>query len=60
MVTRDSWLWTLSIAAAVLTYLSAAPSPATWGYGEWIQALAFVVGVVSGKLATSPLTGTPK
>ena len=59
MASRDSWLWTLGIVAAVLTYLGAAPAPFDWGWAEWVQFAAFVVATVSGKLATSPLRGQP-
>lgn len=54
-MTRDSIIWWLAIAGAVLTYLAAAPPPTQWTYAEWVQALAFVVATISGKLATSPL-----
>ena len=57
MWTRDSIVWGLAIAGAALTYLAAAPPPTVWTYGEWIQALAFAVATISGKLATSPLPG---
>lgn len=56
-LTRDSLTWWLGIVGAVLVYLGAADPPTTWSYGEWIQALAFAVATVSGKLATSPLPG---
>jgi len=52
---RDSWLWFLGIVAAVLTYLAAAPPPTTWTYPEWVQAAAFVVATIAGKLSSSPL-----
>lgn len=55
MWTRDSAVWWLAIAGAILTYLAAAPPPTVWTYGEWVQALAFLVATASGKLATSPL-----
>lgn len=56
-VTRDSMIWWLGIIAAVLAYLSASESPAVWAYTDWVQAAAFVVATISGKLATSPLRG---
>lgn len=56
-ITRDSVVWWLAIAGAVLTYLAAAPVPSTWSYFDWIQALAFAVATIAGKLATSPLPG---
>ena len=56
-LTRDSWIWTLSIIAALLTYLGAAPPPTQWDYLQWIKFAALVVATVSAKLATSPLRG---
>lgn len=56
-MTRDSYVLTLAIAGAILTYLAAAPPPWAWSYPEWIQAAAALVGIVAGKLATSPLRG---
>ncbi len=52
---RDSLLWGLGIAAAVLTYLAASPSPAEWDYQGWIKAVSFAVATIAGKLASSPL-----
>ena len=57
---RDSWLWWLGVAAAILTYLGASPAPASWSYHQWIQALAVVVGIISAKLSSSPLPRTPR
>ena len=57
MLTRDSMLWWLGIAGAVVIYLSAGESPSTWTWAEWMRAAAFVIATVSGKLATSPLRG---
>lgn len=54
--TRDSILWWLAISASVLTYLiSAENSPNQWNYKEWLQAIAFSIATLSGKLASSPL-----
>ena len=60
MVTRDSLIWWLLIAGSVLTYLAQAPDPRTWTYQQTIQALAAMVGIIAGKLASSPLAGAPK
>jgi len=58
-LTRDSMVLWLGLAIAVVGYLSTAAQPPTaWGYMEWLQAAAFVLAWVSGKLATSPLSGT--
>lgn len=54
--TRDSLVWWFAILASVIGYLTSAEKPPTeWTYNEWLQSLSFVVGVVSGKLAASPL-----
>ena len=59
-LTRDSWLWTLSILSAVVVYLSNAATPVDWNYNDWLKAASFVVATISGKLATSPLKGARK
>jgi hypothetical protein len=61
MLTRDSVIWWVGLAVAVVGYLSAVDAPPTrWTYMQWLQAAAFVLAWVSGKLATSPLKGEPK
>ena len=55
MLTRDSVLWGLGIAGAVLTYLIASPPPTQWDYAEWLKALAFAVATVAAKMGSSPL-----
>lgn len=56
ILTRDSIVWWLAILGAVVTYLIGAGKPPTeWAYGDWLQAVAFLVATISGKLATSPL-----
>jgi len=54
---RDHWVWWLGIVGAVLTACanSAGLFPAEWA--RYINLAALIVGVVSGKLATSPLPG---
>jgi hypothetical protein len=66
---RDSWLWRLGIVGAVIVALASLstgdPSnPLTLGYygipdpwAPYIRLAAFVIGIASGKLATSPLPG---
>jgi hypothetical protein len=56
-VSRDSILWWLGIAGAILAYLSQSASPIEWGYPDWIKFAAVMVGIISAKLATSPLAG---
>ncbi len=57
MLTRDSALWWAGMIGAVLTAAAnqAGLFPAHWY--PWINFAALIVGVVSGKLATSPLKG---
>jgi hypothetical protein len=57
MITRDSMTLWLGLLIAVFGYLGAAKPPTEWSYAEWIQAAAFILAWVSGKLATSPLKG---
>lgn len=52
---RDSWVWWLGIAGALLVYLGASEAPTLWHYDDWIKALAFVVATAAAKLSTSPL-----
>lgn len=60
MWTRDSIIWWLGIAGALLAYLSQAPTPTTWDYAEYVKAASLLVATISAKLATSPLAGKPK
>ena len=59
-VTRDSAVWWLGIVGAVVTYLAASRPVPEWDYYAWLQAVAFAVATVSGKLATSPLAGADR
>lgn len=54
-MTRDSAIWWLGIAVAVVGYLAAAGDPRAWGYADIIKFLAAVLATISGKLASSPL-----
>lgn len=56
-MTRDSWLLWLGIAGAVIGYLAVSEAPWLWDWADWMKFAALVVGIVSGKLATSPLAG---
>jgi len=60
MLTRDSWILTLTIIGAVLGVVVAQFDvlPAGWqGYKGLVTVLASVVGVVAGILRSSPLAG---
>jgi NhaP-type Na+/H+ or K+/H+ antiporter len=61
MLTRDSWLWWAGIIGSVVIGLATLDSSTLTDYGipggwvRFIRLAAFVVGIVSGKMATSPL-----
>ena len=58
MINRDSLMFWLLLAVAVVGYLTTAGKPPTqWGYMEWLQAVSFVLAWVTGKLMGSPLAG---
>jgi hypothetical protein len=58
MLTRDSLVWVLLLAVAVVGYLTTAErSPMEWGYREWLQAASFLLAWIVGKLGSSPLAG---
>lgn len=57
-ITRDSWIWWLTLAGAALAYLGADGRPPTaWGYSDWLKAGIAATGWLIGKLQTSPLIG---
>lgn len=57
-VTRDTWLFYLAFAGAVLGYLAAAENtPNMWTFKEWVQFVLVGVTWLIGKLQTSPLPG---
>jgi len=60
MPTRDSMVWWLLMIGAVVGYLATVPVPSSWSYEQWMNAVLVIIGIVAGKLATSPLAGTPK
>ena len=58
MLTRDSIIWTLGFLAAAVGYLVTAQTPPTqWTYMQWLQAVAFILAYVVGRLSSSPLAG---
>ena len=58
ILTRDSAIWWLGIAGALITYvISVGSSPLAWTHTEWLQFVSVLIGTISGKLATSPLPG---
>lgn len=57
-MTRDSYVLWLGFAVALVGYLVTAEKPPTeWNYLQWLQAASVVLAWVSGKLASSPLSG---
>ena len=57
MLHRDHWLLWLGIAGAIIAYLVASEPPTAWHYDDWMKFVALLIGIISGKLATSPLAG---
>ena len=58
MLTRDSIVWTLGLVAAIIGYLVTSATPPTqWTYMQWLQAVAFILAWVMGRLSSSPLAG---
>lgn len=63
-MTRNDWTWTAGMIAAVILGLATLGDTATT-YGipasalPYLRLAALIVGLVSGKLATSPLPGKP-
>lgn len=56
-LTRDSLLLWLGILGAAVLYLGNMPAPTQWTWAQWMQTIAAIIGVICGKLATSPLLG---
>jgi hypothetical protein len=52
---RDSWVWLLAIAMAILTYLASSEAPTLWHYDDWIKFAMMVCSTLAGKLSQSPL-----
>jgi hypothetical protein len=63
-MTRDSIVWWVGIGFAIILGLATVPEPATLGIPAvclpYLRLAALIIGIVSGKLATSPLPGAPK
>ena len=58
MLTRDSWFWFLGFLAAAVGYLITTQTPPTlWGYLDWLNAVAFVLAYLLGRMSASPLAG---
>lgn len=60
MLTRDSVVWTVGIVGSIATGLAMNYDLFPWlsdSAKHWINLVAFVTGILSGKLATSPLKG---
>jgi hypothetical protein len=60
-MTRDSWIWWWGILSAVVVGLATLGNLQDYGIPDvalpYLRLAALIVGVVSGKLATSPLPG---
>ncbi len=57
MWNRDSKVFWLGAAVALIGYLSVSAPPTSWSYADWLRFASVLVAWVSGKLATSPLPG---
>ncbi len=58
-MTRDSIFFSwLAVIAGVAGYLATGPSPLTWDFQHWMQLVVVTVGIVAGKLGSSPLPST--
>ena len=55
LLARDSWTWWLIVLGAMLTYMTNKAPVTAWQYNDWLEAAAFLVATVAGKLSTSPL-----
>jgi len=57
-LTRDAAVFSwLAIAVAIMSYLALGPSPLDWTWQQWMQNLVAILGIIGGKLGTSPLPG---
>ncbi len=58
---RDSFGWWIGIVASLITAILALDNPADYGipasWGPYMRLASIVFGVLSGKMATSPLRG---
>lgn len=57
-MTRDSLVWWIGIAVGIVSYLiDKGTPPVEWVYLDWLLFIGVMLGILSGKLATSPLRG---
>jgi hypothetical protein len=57
-LTRDALAFSwLAVIAAVLSYLALGDPPSMWTWQQWMQNIVAIIGIVGGKLGTSPLPG---
>jgi len=57
-LTRDAAVFSwLAIAVAIMSYLALGSSPLDWTWHQWMQNLVAILGIIGGKLGTSPLPG---
>lgn len=56
MMTRDSiWFSWLAVVVGMAGYLATGPSPASWDWPHWMQAVVVLGGLIASKLGSSPL-----
>ena len=58
-MSKQNVIWTLVIAGAVLTYLSAMPPPDQWTWSQWCATGAAVIAIIVSK-ATDPFGKKPE
>lgn len=57
MFTRDSIIWTIGLIASVLAFAATLADLIPAVYVPKVQAIAALLGFISGKLGNSPLPG---
>lgn len=60
LISRDSVVWWLGMVAAVITAIVANIDQFDWfseDARKWLTLVSLIIGVISGKMATSPLPG---
>lgn len=63
-MTRDSVVWTLGMVVAVIMGVATVGDPTAYGIPAaavpYLRGVALILGIISGKMATSPLPKSGK